>query len=246
MVALLLLTLLTVSFAGELKCRGLAMAGGGAYGAYEAGAFDAFVNTLPAEEVMYDIVSGVSAGSLNTATLGMFEKGDEQTANNFLNEFWFNLTSAETYNIKWPILYNVFFSNSILDNTPMRNTIHKYAGELGMHRPITVGTTNLNTGEFVNFNSTSLGFEDLIEAVICSESIPIAFPPQNFKNATYCDGGVINNIDIAAAVTYCQNLGFDDEDIIVDAFFDHGGSRLPVDDSDFEHVWNVHNRMKEI
>ena len=178
MVNILLLTMLSLSMAGEIKCRGLAMAGGGAYGAYEAGAFDAFVNTLPAEEVMYDIVSGVSAGSLNTATLGMFGRGDEQTANNFLNQFWFNLTSAETYNIKWPILYNVFFGNSILDNTPMRNTIHKYAGELGIHRPITVGTTNLNTGEFVNFNSTSLDFEDIIEAVICSASIPMAFPPQ--------------------------------------------------------------------
>lgn len=179
------------------------MAGGGSKGAYEAGAFAAFVETLPAEEIVYDIISGVSAGSLNTATLGLFAQGEEAKASDFMHQFWFNLTSSETYNIKWNFVYDLFWGNSILDNTPMRNTIHKYAGHYGINRNITVGTVNLNTGEFVNFSTAELTFDEMIEAIICSASIPIAFPPQQFRNETYVDGGTVNNIDIASCVTHC-------------------------------------------
>ncbi len=38
------------------------------------------VELLPAEEVAYDIVTGISAGGLNTAAISFFEKGDEKNA----------------------------------------------------------------------------------------------------------------------------------------------------------------------
>jgi len=47
---------------------------------------------LPAEEVAYDIVSGISVGAMNGIAFSFFEKGDEQNAVRFLNDIWSTIT----------------------------------------------------------------------------------------------------------------------------------------------------------
>ena len=59
------------------KCRALALRGGGMKGNYEVGVLQSFLDHLPAEEIQYDVVAGVSIGSVNAATIGMYEKGRE-------------------------------------------------------------------------------------------------------------------------------------------------------------------------
>lgn len=63
----------------------LVLEGGGDRGAYHAGAFNEMVKMMPAEEVAYDIITGISVGALNSLALSFFEKGDEENAKNFLN-----------------------------------------------------------------------------------------------------------------------------------------------------------------
>ena len=84
MVILLVAILLEISKASGGKCRGLALSPGGSHGAYEAGAFDSFVKTLPAEEYAYDIVTGVSIGAINAGLISLFPKSDELAANDIL------------------------------------------------------------------------------------------------------------------------------------------------------------------
>jgi hypothetical protein len=43
---------------------------------------------LPAEEVAYDVLTGISAGALNTVAISFFEKGDEKNAREFLKNVW--------------------------------------------------------------------------------------------------------------------------------------------------------------
>ena len=43
---------------------------------------------LPPEEVAYDILWGISAGSLNSGAIWFFEKGDEKKAAEFLTYIW--------------------------------------------------------------------------------------------------------------------------------------------------------------
>ena len=52
------------------------MSGGGSWGVYESGVFDALVSLLPAEEVAYNVVIGISAGSINSMGIAQFEQGD--------------------------------------------------------------------------------------------------------------------------------------------------------------------------
>jgi len=70
------------------------MSGGGAKGAYEAGVLYGLYNNIPDKKTMaYDVVTGVSAGSINTAAVILFEKGDEQNMINFLSDTWASIVN---------------------------------------------------------------------------------------------------------------------------------------------------------
>ena len=59
-------------------CRVLSLSGGGSKGAYEIGVMESFVNMLPEAESYYDVISGVSVGSINALGFGTFGKGEEK------------------------------------------------------------------------------------------------------------------------------------------------------------------------
>ena len=76
------------------RCIGLAMSGGGAHGAYEAGALWGIYNSLEDKsDLEYDVVTGVSAGSINTGAMIVFDKGKEGTLVEFLSNAWEHLSS---------------------------------------------------------------------------------------------------------------------------------------------------------
>ena len=50
-------------------CRGLVLSGGGSNGAWEVGVISGFVNSGNTSDFEWDVISGVSAGSINTAAL---------------------------------------------------------------------------------------------------------------------------------------------------------------------------------
>lgn len=56
------------------------MRGGGTKGAYEVGVLLGMLESLPAEELQWDVVSGISIGGVNAAMLALYEKGDEAAA----------------------------------------------------------------------------------------------------------------------------------------------------------------------
>lgn len=70
------------------KCRALAMRGGGTKGAYEVGALKAMVDLLDPEDIMYDVVEGVSVGGLNAGLFATYKKGEEKNAVDHLYDMW--------------------------------------------------------------------------------------------------------------------------------------------------------------
>ena len=64
--------------AGE-KCYALAMSGGGTKGAWEAGGLYGMYHALTDKtQVQYDVLTGVSTGSINSFGMLFFEKGTEE------------------------------------------------------------------------------------------------------------------------------------------------------------------------
>lgn len=69
------------------------MSGGGAKGSYEAGAlWGLYYTDTDKSKYEYDVVTGVSAGAINTAAVSLFAPGDEVNMLNFLSEQWQTLT----------------------------------------------------------------------------------------------------------------------------------------------------------
>ena len=68
----------------------------------------------------YDVVTGVSAGSINALALAGWEKGRETEAVQWASDLWKNLHTSDVW-VKWPLeLYNAFFGKSgMVDNSPL-------------------------------------------------------------------------------------------------------------------------------
>ncbi len=76
----------------------LSLGGGGDRGAYQAGAYKALVElSKNKEDVQYDLISGISVGSINTAALTQFKKGDEEAAKNFIIPLWKSTKASDVW-----------------------------------------------------------------------------------------------------------------------------------------------------
>jgi len=105
------------------SCTALVMSGGGSNGAWESGALWGLVNYGRAEDYKYDVVSGVSIGSINASGLAVFGIGDELAAVDFIYSTWQNISSEDIF-IEWPMgLVSSLYSESIYDTTPGFKTL---------------------------------------------------------------------------------------------------------------------------
>lgn len=218
-VLLVILALIAFNSVQAKTCRALAMSGGGDKGAYEAAVFVGLVNSLPAEEVAYDVVTGVSAGSLNTLALGVFAPEDVQAASDFAFGLWNSIPNYDAFK-NWPggILQGLFFKKGIFDLTPGFEWVKANLGDLTVKRKISFATVDANgaTYKIWDYNATYTQPDDLVESAFASSSIPAAFPHITRGQYELIDGGVIWNQDIASAVRRCREIVDSDKDIILD------------------------------
>ena len=71
----------------------------------------------------WDVITGVSAGAINTVATAVFEKGDEVAMTEFLSDAWANLTSPDIWQ-KWPDegpARALFNKPGMLDTSPAVN-----------------------------------------------------------------------------------------------------------------------------
>jgi predicted acylesterase/phospholipase RssA len=72
---------------------------------------------LPPEEVAWDVVSGVSAGSINSGAVAIWPKEKGLEMSEWLVETWMNMTTSKVY-VKWPLGYleGLFGHSGIYNN----------------------------------------------------------------------------------------------------------------------------------
>jgi predicted acylesterase/phospholipase RssA len=225
--SLFLILLLASISAGSQKCYGVALEGGGSHGAYEAGALLAITELLPPEERTYSIVTGISAGALNTCQTVGYAPGDERNMAIHVSQFWLNITGNKEIASHWfgGTFFSLLFRPSLYNNANELVYIKKNIGDV-IKRNVTVASTNLNTGNFTRFTQ-DVGIDQLPLRCFSSGSFPMFFPPVLIDGQYYGDGAVVSNLDGYDAVSKCRELGYDDKDIVIDFLFDESTGALP-------------------
>ena len=175
------------------------MSGGGSNGAWEAGVLWGLVHYGNKDDYKWDVVSGVSAGSINSAGIGVFAPGDEVRGTETLIDLWGNLKTKDIYT-KPPFgpIQSLFFLKALYDTSSgaetLKNILAGYPD--GFKRKVAVSAVDANTGERVTMTDEDVAFEDFHLAVLASASVPGAFPPTAFQGHLFMDGMTAYNTDV--------------------------------------------------
>ncbi|MGV6801359.1 MAG: patatin-like phospholipase family protein [bacterium] len=115
------------------KITALALTGGGARGAYQVGVLSAIAEELPPKTLPFDVITGVSVGAINAASLAAGAH-DFHTGVQNLVRIWQELNSGKVYRTDMPHIltrlarWGLSFAfgwagakapHSLLDNTPL-------------------------------------------------------------------------------------------------------------------------------
>ena len=108
----------------EETCTALVLSGGGNNGAWEAGVLWGLAHYGDTEQFQYDVVTGVSAGGINAASMAVFEKGDELQATEWLSDMWNQKKNSDFY-VSWMggIAEGLLFKQSLYDTSPQLETV---------------------------------------------------------------------------------------------------------------------------
>mmetsp|Transcript_20653 Transcript_20653/g.53135 ORF Transcript_20653/g.53135 Transcript_20653/m.53135 type:complete len:322 (-) Transcript_20653:97-1062(-) len=201
------------AFAGQAQsCRSLAISGGGALGAYEAGALKGLYE-LHNGNPNWSKVAGISAGAIAATYLAQFNIGDEKAAIDGILDVWQTLTTDGVYQtFKRPFptssfgidyLNGLLFHSGIFDTSPLEATIRAYFDLEKFRqsdRDWTIAAANVEESYLEFFNKTT---EDPVIATRASSSIPGLFNSTWYNGKAYSDGGLFAMVPILEAVQPC-------------------------------------------
>ena len=167
----------------EEPFRILALSGGGADGAFGAGALVGLARsgTLP----QFSVVTGVSAGALIAPYAFLGPEWDRQLADAY--------TSGQAEHLLQPRQFGVLFGSSAYRGSPLEHLVEHYltdsllqavAREAASGRLLLVATTNVDTGEIVVWDLGSIAMNGgdrartlFRDVLVASASVPGLFPP---------------------------------------------------------------------
>lgn len=213
---------------------GIVLAGGGAKGAYQAGALRSIYRFLEQHDALRKVrvISGTSIGSWNALFwLANLIRPDSGWSGQSVHEKWWRQISAT--GLAAPSWYIPFLRNAFLSSRPWQQSFDQVFGrgdvaaalrETPVHFYLTRSNVGTGTIECATNNpappaTPNAAFEildpgepgsyqqRLKEAVFASMDLPPLFPFMRRGTQSYEDGGVIDNLPIAfAAAEHCDLL----------------------------------------
>ena len=137
-----------------MPCTALAMSGGANRGAWEAGVLWGLAHYGNPEDYHYDVISGVSAGSINTAGLAGWAPEDIVEMTEYMSDVWLGLTNSDVWNERPdPYVQIPLGEPSLLDDSAALATIRDVMSlKSDFAKRVTVASVDLQTGEYHEFN----------------------------------------------------------------------------------------------
>ncbi len=177
--------------------KALILPGGGSRGAYQVGASKALLEA----GIDFDYVFGSSIGALNATMIA-------QNSLLRLTELWSNVKSSDIFLLPSAAqIGNVIFGHKLglLDTSPLENLLWR---EIDLPKlqssPMKAGwcTTDMCSLETKLFTIDDvLSKQHLINILMATAAIPIAFPPQQINgDGLWVDGGIVKNTPLDHAI----------------------------------------------
>jgi len=126
-------------------------------GAWEIGVMWGLAHYGNPEDFYWDVVSGVSAGAINTAGTAGWKPEEVVEMTEYLSDKWYNLTTEDVWVVKpWVTnkhYWEVMNENSVYDDTSALATMKDImSAKTEFARRVSVGCTDLNSGHFHEWN----------------------------------------------------------------------------------------------
>lgn len=166
------------------KKTALILSGGGAKGAFQAGA-EKYAREVKGYH--WDIIAGVSVGALNGAMLAM-EKYER------LYEIWNTISNDQVYTGGFNIISVIKLllgAKSFYGNEPLKKMLAQELEPEKIKADLRIGAVSLITGEYVQFTRDD---PNLVEAILASTVMPVIWTPVDVspEYRSMVDGGVRN------------------------------------------------------
>jgi NTE family protein len=189
--------------------RALCLSGGGSKGSFQTGVLKRWMFE---ESNDYQIMCGISVGSLNVAALSQVPYGKPQLAWQKLNNIWQDITTEKVCKEWFPFQkVSGLWKMSLMNSQPLIHYVNEKLDTTACKssgRIVHVGATCLDTGEFKFGTNQDDNFADW---VLASSSFPVFFNPITIDGKNWSDGGIVTITPIEQAI----KLGADDIDVIM-------------------------------
>jgi NTE family protein len=208
----------------------LVLQGGGALGAYQAGVYEALIES----DSKLDWVAGVSIGAINAALIA---GNAPEVRVDRLREFWRQVSSGPAQNMAWPWGDRAVFNQwsaasaamvgvpgffrpradptlflggaapllSYYDTSPLKSTLERLVDfDRINHRQmrLSVGAVNVRSGNSIYFDNTVQPIA--VEHIMASGALPPGFPPVHIDGEDYWDGGILSNTPLQYVLDSCH------------------------------------------
>jgi predicted acylesterase/phospholipase RssA len=185
----------------------LVLSGGGSLGTFEA----AIISQLISQgKGGWDLITGVSAGSINASYLSTIDKNKEIDNINIFKNLWCSIKNSDVFN---PELF--LNGISMFNTNKYKSILETIFKDRKILRPLMINTTSLNTSSSKIFTEQDIEKYGFIDIIMSSSSIPILFPPYRFLDDFFIDGGFSSNIVLDEAIKYSLNH-FPEEEVEID------------------------------
>lgn len=167
------------------------LAGGGSFGAIQAG----MLRALVAAGERPDLLVGSSVGAIN----GAYFAGTPSAAGVAqLEAIWCSLRRRDVFRIGWRGLFGLLGRGFVVDPAGLRRLVDEHLPYRRLEAaalPLHLVATDLLAGGTVTLSSGSAA-----DAVLASCAIPAAFPPVRVGEQFLIDGAVASNTPISVAI----------------------------------------------
>lgn len=139
------------AFAGP-KCKGLALSGGSNLAVWEAGVLWGLAHYGDPTDVYWDAISGISAGSINTSVTSGWKPEEVVEMTEYMSELYMSLRNTDLFTIR-PTIRDMLEAHAVANDDPALAFLRSVLAEKpGFGRRVSVGSLEVNSGDFWEFN----------------------------------------------------------------------------------------------